>query len=218
MIDTLINLFVLFISLGVHEFSHALAASRAGDDTARRLGRLTLNPMAHLDVIGMLPIVLGMPFGWAKPVPVDPSRFRNPALTMSLVAAAGPLSNLLLMLLGVIVWFVLDSVLGSKPYGLLMGVFALLKQFVTINLMLALFNMFPLYPFDGGRVAVVLLGRRLGAAYEIFMEKAGIFPLVAILMVDMLSGGMIFGFWFSIWEPLYQPLFRVFGFPGLSGF
>ena len=159
----------LVLSLTVHEFAHAWSAWKLGDDTAMRQGRLTLNPLAHIDPIGsvLLPL-LGIPFGWAKPVPVNPAAFRrdvNMSRGMMLTAAAGPLSNLVLALLCAITF---GLALRWAP-GFLQanaGVVALLKLLMGMNLGLALFNMLPVPPLDGSRVLEGLLPTRLQASYQ----------------------------------------------------
>jgi len=145
----------MLLSLAVHEWAHAWSAYRLGDDTAAMQGRLTLNPLAHVDPIGsfLLPLLL-IPFGWAKPVPVNPARFRrgvNMSTGMIITAAAGPAANVVLAVLsavafGCVAHFAPD--LLTRP----LGVGTLLKWLVGMNVTLALFNMIPVPPLDGSRV------------------------------------------------------------------
>jgi Zn-dependent protease len=146
----------LVIALTVHEFSHAWTADQLGDDTPRAHGRLTLNPLAHLDPIGSLMMLIAG-FGWAKPVPVNPFALsrRTPAGLM-LVAAAGPLSNLVLAILAAIPfragWFNAASLSGFAATWPM-----LLAEFIFLNLILLFFNLLPIYPLDGEKVAEYFL-------------------------------------------------------------
>lgn len=156
-----VHLSVVLVALSVHEWAHGAAALACGDTTARDAGRLTLNPVAHFDPIGLVlvPLLLaaaGSPvlFGWARPVPVDFARLRHPRSGMAIVAAAGPASNLVLAGAGAAVlhWFGID---GS---GSLAASIAWLA--VATNLALAMVNLLPLYPMDGGRIASAALPAR----------------------------------------------------------
>ena len=136
----------LVFSLSFHEFAHAWMAAKCGDNTAARMGRLTLNPLAHLDVMGSL-MILFAGFGWAKPVPVDSRFLRNPRTDMMKVAAAGPVSNILLALAGGMTLRFLNST------GLLTEIILILIIYFTrINIALAVFNMIPIAPLDGSQI------------------------------------------------------------------
>ncbi len=133
-------------ALSFHEFAHAWMASRCGDNTASRMGRLTLNPMAHLDMMGSL-MILFVGFGWAKPVPVDGRNLMNPRVDMMKVAAAGPISNLLLaMLAGLLLRFLNGTTFLTEP------IYILLLYFTRINITLAVFNLIPVAPLDGSQI------------------------------------------------------------------
>lgn len=142
---------VMLISFSVHEFAHAWTAWKFGDDTAYQQGRVTLNPRAHLDWMGFLLLIVAG-FGWARPVPVRASRFRNPRVMSILVTAAGPISNLILAFIGLFIDYliIMDYVpVSSAMYQTLHVFFAYL---ITINLNLFLFNLIPLPPLDGYRI------------------------------------------------------------------
>jgi Zn-dependent protease len=151
-------LIALLLSLTVHEWAHAWSAFRLGDDTASMQGRLTLNPISHIDPFGTLILpLLGVPFGWAKPVPVNPTRFRR-GINMStgtiITAAAGPLANVALAILsavalGLIARFAPGLLRGGGRPG---GLYALLSLLIGVNVTLAIFNLIPVPPLDGSRV------------------------------------------------------------------
>ena len=141
-------------ALSFHEFAHAWMASKCGDNTAARMGRLTLNPMAHLDVMGSM-MILFVGFGWAKPVPVDGRNLENPRLDMMKLAAAGPLSNLLLAMLAGMVFRLLNGT------GLLSeSIYLLILYFTQINIALAVFNLIPVAPLDGSQIFSAYLMRK----------------------------------------------------------
>ncbi len=155
------RLIVLLTAFAVHEFAHAWTANYFGDDTPRMNGRLTLNPLAHLDVMGSLMLVFAG-FGWAKPVPVNPYALerRSPAALMW-VSLAGPMSNLLMAVLAAIPFRLhlvsLEQVFFMSGQGLLPSLPLLLFEFININLVLMLFNLLPLYPLDGEKIAEYFL-------------------------------------------------------------
>ena len=190
-------------AITVHEVAHGWVAKRLGDPTAARLGRLTLNPLKHIDLVGtvLVPVILivtlGMAIGWAKPVPVTWENLRKPKRDMALVAAAGPLSNLLMA----IAWGLLAKISTLLPAGaapaaeplVYMAVFG-----IMINVLLMVFNLLPLPPLDGGRVAVGLLpgpwAWRLSR-----VEPYGFFIIIALLLTGAL--------WFII-DPLRMAVQR----------
>jgi Zn-dependent protease len=159
----------LVLSLTVHEFAHAWSAWKLGDDTAARMGRMTLNPLAHVDPIGtvLLPL-LGVPFGWAKPVPVDPSRFRREVSMgtgMAITAGAGPISNLLIAVLSAAA---LGLLVRFAPHesGTAVSLVALTNVTLQLNLNLALFNLIPIPPLDGSRIVDGFLPHALRPQWE----------------------------------------------------
>ncbi len=154
----------LIFSLSVHEWAHAYSAFRLGDDTASLQGRMTLNPVAHIDLFGtiLLPL-LGVPFGWAKPVPINPARFTrrlNMGAGMALTAAAGPASNILLALLSGLA-YVLCARLAPEFFFGENALRTFLQMMMPLNVLLAVFNMVPLPPLDGSRFVDWLLPKRL---------------------------------------------------------
>lgn len=159
--DTLVILAVLFASVILHEVSHGVVALRFGDDTAKRAGRLTLNPASHVDPFGtvILPMILVLvgaaPFGWAKPVPVNPSRLRSPRNHTLLVSLAGPATNITLALIAA--FFLRGALPGSGSWDNLPFTTELLLQFGAVNVLLATFNLIPIPPLDGSAVVERLL-------------------------------------------------------------
>ena len=182
----------LILSLTVHEFAHAWSAHRLGDDTASRLGRLTLNPLAHIDPIGtvLLPL-LGIPFGWARPVPVNPARFRRSirmSTGMMITAAAGPLSNVVLAVLctvafGLLLRFLPDFAMGGS------GVRELLMITIQLNVALAIFNMIPIPPLDGSRVVDGFMPLRLRPVWEGFTRFAPFLLLFVFIGARYIMAG-----------------------------
>jgi Zn-dependent protease len=175
---------VLLLSLTIHEAAHAWTAYRLGDPTARTLGRVSLNPVVHVDLIGtiVLPILAAIShfpiIGWAKPVPVNPRNFRNPRRDFVLVAAAGPISNLLQALVAAILLRGAVALAQGDAGGLLLN--ALLMA-VEINLLLAFFNLIPVPPLDGGNVLLGLLPPRAALGFS-QIRQYGFIVLYALLL------------------------------------
>lgn len=177
-------LIILILSVSFHEFSHGWAAYKLGDPTAKFLGRLTLNPLAHIDVMGtiLLPVMMflftGFVFGYAKPVPVNFSALRNPKRDMMLIGFAGPLSNFLVALL-----FAGFLKIGLTTYSFLRE---LLISGISINLILAIFNLIPIPPLDGSRVLMGMLPYSLAVSYS-KIEPYGFFIVMGMLYLGILD-------------------------------
>jgi len=171
----------LAIAISIHEASHAFVANLLGDPTAKYQGRMTLNPLAHLDPIGTILLLL-VGFGWGKPVPVNPQYFSRPAIDELLVALAGPASNFLIA--GVFGLFA--QIAGTGSFALILAVV------VQINVLLMLFNLIPIPPLDGSKVFRVLLGERAFRLLELYSLPL-IFGLLIILQVSPLGNALSTG-------------------------
>jgi len=183
----------LIIAIVFHEVAHGLVARRLGDPTAGAMGRLTLNPLKHIDPFGtvILPMALAIAhapvFGWAKPVPVIKGRLRNPRRDMVLVALAGPGMNLLLALAGTMVLGVTMAMSDGQPTGVLDLIAQNAVNFLLINIFLAIFNLIPLPPFDGGHVVEGLLPPSLAKPFGALSRYALLIFIFLLLILPMLS-------------------------------
>lgn len=229
-IEWLMFALAALLSISVHESSHALSAYWLGDDTAKRMGRVSLNPLRHLDVVGFLMMVIAH-FGWARPVPVNPYRMKklkSPKLGMALTAAAGPISNLLLALLSAFCflllfyagwakgeWELIEQLnrgfAGGSGAGWSFWLGKLLGAFLTLNAGLAVFNLLPISPLDGSKVLAIVLPQKVYVQLMRY-ERYGMFLLIALLFVGVLDGplstlvtGLIRGL-ISVAEPLARLL------------
>ena len=182
----------ILLALTFHEYAHAYVADRYGDDTAKASGRLSLNPLRHLDPLGTIMIFL-VHFGWAKPVPVNPYNLRNPKKDMLWISAAGPLSNILLALVCGLSLRVLSDFSGAVDRNSLTATISLmLFMSVQINLALAVFNILPIAPLDGSKILFGLLPVGYGRA--IFaLERYGPFILIGLIVIGRLTGVSILG-------------------------
>ncbi|MGD8370529.1 MAG: site-2 protease family protein [Syntrophobacterales bacterium] len=195
LLDVVFQVLILFFSVIIHEVAHGYAALTLGDPTARQAGRLTLNPIKHMDpwgtvVLPLFLILVRSPFlvGWARPVPVNPLRMRDPKKGMMLVGAAGPLANIALILLSALA-------LRSMPFSAPPILFDLFKYCCAINIILALFNLVPVPPLDGSKVVAGILPPKMRAAY-VGLERYGIFIIIGLLYLGLLDQVII-------------PLFRI---------
>ena len=167
----------LLLAVTVHEVAHGLVANRLGDPTARLQGRLTLNPLPHIDPLGALAFVL-VGFGWAKPVPVNAQNLKRPMRDMALVAVAGPLSNFALAFVALLVLYVVGPHLSTPFFAY--PVLGVLRFVYLFNLGLAIFNLIPLPPLDGGHFLPYFLPRRSWALLR-RLEQYG--PLILLLLI-----------------------------------
>jgi len=192
----------LIFSLCVHEFSHGVIAYYYGDDTAYRYGRLTLNPLKHLDPVGSL-MLLFIGFGYAKPVPVNPLNLQNPRKDMIKVAAAGPISNLLLAFIGT---FTLYFIFYASPHFLTKTLNMFFSLFIQINIFLAIFNLLPIYPLDGGQIFGNMLSQRY-PEFNSYMQMYGPRILMIIIFIGIFTGFSLIGI---ILSPLYEIVNSIF--------
>lgn len=185
---------VILITLPIHEFAHGFAAVKLGDNTPRYQGRLSLNPLAHLDLVGSL-CILAFGFGWAKPVQVNHFNFRNPKRDMAIVAFAGPFANILLALFSLLLYNLVLLIYATvAPLAALVYVMAFFYWIASINVGLAVFNLIPIPPFDGSRIMTAFLPNR--TYYKLMQYERYIFWIVLILLwtgildlpIDFLSG------------------------------
>ena len=185
---------VLIFSLCFHEFSHAYVAYRLGDDTAAYQGRLTLNPLAHLDPIGSLMLLL-VGFGYAKPVPINPMNFNNPRKDSMKVGFAGPASNILLCLVGCLIMRILgvENLLEVGRRGVELTILGtILYYFSSINMTLAIFNLIPIYPLDGGQIFGGFLDK-INPKLSDKLREHGPKVLMAIIFLGIFTGFSIIG-------------------------
>ncbi len=169
------------IAITIHEASHAFMSDRLGDPTARLMGRLSLNPLVHYDPIGTT-LLLGLvflralgfpviPFGWAKPVVFDPYNLKNPRRDSAIISLAGPISNLLLaILLSLVLRFIISGFLVDLVYPI-----------ITLNVVLAIFNLIPIHPLDGGKIFVGILPEKDAYEADLFLKRYGMFILFFLI-------------------------------------
>ncbi len=195
-----LTIIAILVAITVHECAHALAAKWLGDSTAESMGRLTLNPIAHIDPLGAILFVL-VGFGWAKPVPVDPRNFRHPVRDNALVALAGPVSNLLLAFLFAVLGTVLPlgvPVLGGSALAAgdaartMLTIFIVLS--IRLNLGLMAFNLLLIPPLDGGNILRMFIPWRYADRYEDFM-RYGPWILLAVLVAESFLNIPILSAW-----------------------
>jgi Zn-dependent protease len=198
-IEGIISLFVVLFAISVHEASHGWAALKMGDPTAYQLGRVTLNPIRHIDPIGtiLLPLMLiimgAPPFGWAKPVPVNPLNLKDPRKDNLIISIAGPASN---MLVAVIAFTVLKILLNLNPSlfyqggggisNLLSPIITIVYYTIVINVILAIFNLIPIPPLDGSGVVMGLISEEAAQKYE-QIRPYGFFILIILIMTGFIG-------------------------------
>ena len=222
LIEYILTIPVVLAALTIHEFSHGYAAYLLGDPTAKEQGRLSLNPLRHIDIFGALCMIL-FRFGWAKPVNINPAYFKKPKRDFAVTAVAGPLSNLLTAFISALIYLILlnifnsmivsGAISGGFAYDLCYYILLFIYLFHMVNLGLAIFNLIPLPPLDGSRVVYALLPER---TYFKLMSKEQI--LYIILLVWIFIGDSVAYFFLSIPLIAANPLLSFLaGFFSLSG-
>lgn len=199
-LSLLLMLPIMLLALSLHETAHGWVAWRCGDPTARNLGRLTLNPLKHLDPVGLI-FLLIFGYGWAKPVPINTRYFRKPKRDMALTAAAGPAANLLLGLFNTVLYGVFCGLYSAQVVmgatgGLVTFLWVLTETFfysAAINLMYMLFNLIPIPPFDGSRIALAFLPDRIYFGIMRY-ERQIMFGLLLVMFILSRFGYSPFGF------------------------
>jgi Zn-dependent protease len=192
---------ILIFSLCFHEFSHGYIAYKLGDHTAARNGRLTLNPLAHLDPIGSL-MILFVGFGWAKPVPVNPVNFSNPRIDMMKVAFAGPASNLILAFTGGLIMR-LVNILGLLQSEMFIQT---LYFFIFINISLAVFNMIPVAPLDGSQIFGNMISKN-NPELALKLQMYGPKILMGVILIGMVTPFSVLGFLMMPFVKMFMYLF-----------
>jgi len=196
LVQILIRIFVLVFAIIIHEVAHGWVAEKRGDPTARRLGRITLNPIPHIDIFGsiIIPgfmILTGSPFviGWAKPVPIDIRRFRDPLRDFAVTALAGPVANLL----QVVVYVVIYRLAVAQGWPLWLQYFGFMGA--GINFFLALFNLIPIPPLDGSRLVAASLPTRMAVAY-LSIERFGFIIIFGLMYL-------------GVFDPVFNVFYRM---------
>ena len=204
----------LLLCMIIHEISHGIAALKLGDDTALRDGRLTMNPIPHIDLVGsiFLPLLCWIThspvlFGWAKPVPVNFDRLRHPKRDMGLVAAAGPFSNLALAILFVIIGRIAIELLPQGRF--LLWFLSNLRNGIGLSLVIGIFNLIPILPLDGGRILVSILPAKYAIRYQ-STEKYGFFILIGVILLSQVSGIDIIGWFIRTLYPFFAGIVELF--------
>ena len=192
-ISLLFWILAFVVAITIHETAHAWMADKLGDPTPRAMGRLSLNPMVHYDKVGttllLVLVVLRavgvpvIPFGWAKPVQFDPYNLKNPRRDAALISLAGPFSNIALaILLSILVRFV------ASPFSPLSFIYIIMEPLIILNIVLAIFNLLPIHPLDGGKVLVGLLPKKEAYEADLFMKRYGL--IILFLLIFPAFGGV----------------------------
>lgn len=202
------SLLVIYVTLPFHEFAHAFVADKLGDRTARYQGRLTLNPLSHIDYLGALGIIL-FGFGWARPVPVNANNFKNAKKGMAITAAAGPIMNILLSVVGAFFHYLFAYIAIGKENILCVYVALLFDAFCVINIGLAVFNLLPIPPLDGWKVMGAMLPARIYwkiMAYERYIS----FAIILLIFTGTLAVplGILRGFLYNVVTFLPRIIFK----------
>ena len=212
LLDILINVPITLIALTFHEFCHGWVSTKLGDPTPRIQGRLTFNPLAHLDLFGTILMVL-TGFGWAKPVEVNPMYYKDKKKGMALVGLAGPLANLILAVLGTIIWILPYAILNALGVGMPVWIHSIISvfmySFVIRNLCFMVFNLIPIPPLDGSKILGVFLNNR--AYYTMLTYERYSMIIIMFLSLTGMLGGVIGGgvsFFFNL---IFGGISSIFG-------
>lgn len=196
LLDLIAGIPGLIIAMVIHEYAHARVAVALGDRTPALMGRLTLNPAAHIDPVGLVMLFL-VRFGWAKPVIIDPRNFKHPRRDDILVSLAGPMANLVTAFLSLVVLLVFQRLMNGH---LSVGMYQVFQLIIIYNINFAIFNLIPLPPLDGSHVLIQLLPGRLAYAYA-RLERYSFLILIALIVTPVLS---------LIFIPLQRFIWKIF--------
>ncbi len=196
LLDLIAGIPGLIIAMVIHEYAHARVAVALGDRTPALMGRLTLNPAAHIDPVGLIMLFL-VRFGWAKPVVIDPRNFKHPRRDDILVSLAGPFANLATAFLSLVVLLIWQRLMGGH---LSVGMYQVFQLIIIYNINFAIFNLIPLPPLDGSHVLIQLLPARLAYAYA-RIERYSFLILIALIVTPVLS---------LIFVPLQRFIWKIF--------
>lgn len=191
--EIVIKIIPALLALSFHEFSHALAAKLLGDDTAKNAGRLTMNPIKHIEPIGLIMLII-FGLGWAKPVPIRNDKFKNPKLGMTITAFAGPFSNFIMAIAAALILVLLEITIPDREQYYFL--FIIFSATAYLSIAFAIFNLLPFPPLDGSKILFSILPDRL--YYKILrFEKYGIFVLLIVIFALDKAGINIIGEWTS---------------------
>ena len=218
-VQYILSALVVLISLSIHEFAHGYAAYKLGDPTAKSLGRLTLNPLAHIDIYGLIAMVL-FRIGWAKPVPINARYFKKPKRDFAICALAGPLSNILLAFLGAFLYLLFfrlfrDVAFSSEIlFNIVNNFLKFLFLFAILNVSIAVFNSLPIPPFDGSRFIYSILPRSLYFKIMKHERRIYIFVLLWLVFGNLLANGLM-SLPFAEGNAVFEVISYVISFPKL---
>ncbi len=195
----------VLLALTFHEFMHGWVANKLGDPTAKNMGRLTMNPLAHLDPIGTLMIII-VHFGWAKPVPVNPNNLRDPKKDMVLISVAGPAANIALAFVsGILLRSLRGGLFSSVPMNVLQPLYNMVYFSLQINIALAFFNLIPIPPLDGSKILRGFLPYKYDHIAD-WLEQYGSFVLMGLIVFGMLTNVSIIGAFLSPFIRLFMSI------------
>lgn len=209
----------LVIAFSIHEFAHAYAADKFGDPTPRSMGRVTLNPRVHLDILGTLLIFL-VGFGWAKPVLINRANFKKPRLMGVIVSIVGPISNLIIAFVGLFIWYLIGylGMFNTMNHGVHEAIILFFNKLIGLNIILFLFNMLPLPPLDGYRIVQDLLPQEQRAKLQQYEQWAIYFFLLMVFLPPLYNVflGPLFSLQLPISHMMQNIMIAIFGNVALS--